>query len=113
MTKGRSSTSRSAALSPMVCRSRPRLLLQFGLLPNCEVFRRRVIWLLVEKELLAEEFAIKLLGWKHSGFSIDNSVRILDREAQTNLAEYISRPPISLKKIHYEPFKGRVLFQTK
>ena len=84
-----------------------------GLGAMVEVFRRRVIRLLVEKELLAEEFAIKLLGWKHSGFSIDNSVRILDREAQTNLAEYISRPPISLKKIHYEPFKGRVLFQTK
>ena len=64
-------------------------------------------------DLLAEDFAIKLLGWKHSGFSIDNSVRILDREAQTNLEEYISRPPISPKKIHFEPFKGRVLFDTK
>ena len=68
--------------------------------------------MLVEKELLDEDFAIKLLGWKHSGFSIDNSVGILDREAQINLAEYISRPPISLNKIHYEPFKGRVLFRT-
>jgi len=84
-----------------------------GLDTMVEVFRRRVVWLLVEKELLDEDFAIKLLGWKHSGFSIDNSVRILDREAQTNLAEYISRPPISLKKIRYEPFKGRVLFHTK
>ena len=67
---------------------------------------------MVEKELLAEDFAIRLLGWKHSGFSVDNSVRILDREAQINLAEYISRPPISLKKMRYEPFKGRVLFHT-
>jgi hypothetical protein len=48
-----------------------------------------------------------------SGFSIDNSVRILDESAQESLAEYIARPPISLKKIHYEPFKGRVLFHTK
>jgi len=48
-----------------------------------------------------------------SGFSVDNSVRILDRKAQINLAEYISRLPMSLKKIHYEPFKGRVLFHTK
>ena len=31
-----------------------------------EVFRRRVVWLLVEKELLDEDFAIKLLSWKHS-----------------------------------------------
>ncbi|HSH30544.1 MAG TPA: hypothetical protein VK971_11595, partial [Thiohalobacter sp.] len=47
------------------------------------------------------------------GFSIDNSVRILDESSQESLAEYIARPPISLKKIHYEPFKGRVLFHTK
>ena len=26
--------------------------------------------------------------------------------------EYVSRPVISLKKIRYEPFKGRVLFHT-
>ena len=54
--------------------------------------RRHVVWLLVDKELLDEDFAIKLLGWQHSGFSIDNSMGILYREAQTNLAEYISRP---------------------
>ena len=46
------------------------------------------------------------------GFSQDNSVRILDEPAQESLAEYIARPPISLKKIRYEPFKGRVLFHT-
>ena len=46
------------------------------------------------------------------GFSIDNSVRIFDERSQEKLAQYISRPAISLKKIHYEPFKGRVLFHT-
>jgi len=33
-----------------------------GLDAMVEVFRRRVVWLLVEKELLDEDFAIKLLG---------------------------------------------------
>ena len=42
-----------------------------------------------------------------------NSVRILDESSQESLAEYIARPPISLKKIRYEPFKGKVLFHTK
>jgi hypothetical protein len=83
-----------------------------GLDSMAEVFRRRVIKLLVERELLNENFAQNLLSWRHSGFSIDNSVRILDESAQENLAEYIARPPISLKKIRYEPFKGRVLFHT-
>jgi hypothetical protein len=71
-----------------------------------------VITLFIERELLNPDIARNLLSWRHSGFSIDNSVRILDGPAQENLAEYIARPPISLKKIRYEPFKGRVLFHT-
>ena len=77
-----------------------------------EVFRRRVIALLVELKLLDDQFACNLMSWKHSGFSIDNSVRIMDQETQERLSEYIARPPISLKKIRYKPFKGRVLFHT-
>ena len=83
-----------------------------GLQSMTELFRRRVIKLLVQRELLNDDFARNLLSWKHSGFSIDNSVRILDQSSQESLAEYIARPPISLKKIRYEPFKGRVLFHT-
>jgi len=69
--------------------------------------------LLVEKKLLAEDFAQNLLSWKNSGFSIDNSVRLTDAKSKESLAEYIARPPLSLKKIRYEPFKGKVLFHTK
>ncbi len=58
-----------------------------------EVFRRRVIWLLVEKELLSEEFARNLLSWRNSGFSISNSVKIADTRSRESLAQYISRPP--------------------
>ena len=83
-----------------------------GLRSMIEVFRCRVITLLVQHELLNEAFAWNLLSWKHSGFSIDNSVRILDESSQESLVEYIARPPIPLKKIRYEPFKGRVLFHT-
>jgi hypothetical protein len=46
-------------------------------------------------------------------FSIDNSVQILTDKARINLSEYISRAPVSLNKLHYEPFKGRVLFHTQ
>ncbi len=77
-----------------------------------EVFRRRVLALLVDRKVLNDLFARNLMSWKHSGFSIDNSVRILDHNTQESLSEYIARPPISLKKIRYEPFKGRVLFHT-
>ena len=58
-----------------------------GLQSMAELFRRRVIQLLVGGELLNEDFARNLLSWKHSGFSIDNSVRILDESFQESLAE--------------------------
>ncbi len=77
-----------------------------------EVFRRRVLALLVDRKVLDDQFARNLMSWKHSGFSIDNSVRILDHNTQESLSEYIARSPISLKKIRYEPFKERVLFHT-
>lgn len=77
-----------------------------------EYFRRTVLRFFTEKKLLTEQLARNLLSWKHSGFSIDNSVRILDERSRENLAQYMARPPISLKKIRYEGFKGRVLFHT-
>lgn len=42
-----------------------------GLDQMTEVFRRRLIWLLVEKGLLSEEFARDLLSWRNSGFGYE------------------------------------------
>jgi len=68
-----------------------------------EVFRRRLIALLLDRKLLDDQFACNLMSWKHCGFSIDNSVRLMDQETKASLSEYIASPPISLKKIRYEP----------
>ena len=51
-----------------------------------EVFRRQVIKFLLDRKLLNKDFAQNLLSWHHSGFSIDNSVRILDEKSQESLA---------------------------
>jgi hypothetical protein len=79
-----------------------------------ELFRRLVIKHFQEKKLINDEFARNLLSWKNSGFSIDNSVIIYgsDYKAKESLAQYIARCPISLEKIKYEPFHGKVLFKT-
>jgi len=80
-----------------------------------EVFRKRVVQLFVEKGLLQKSFAMKLLGWKHSGFSVDNSVEIpaASQKARVNLSQYIIRHPVSLKKIMYIKEKANVLYHTK
>ncbi len=41
---------------------------------------------LVEDEAITEEFAHRLLSWKHSGFSVDNTVGVAANDSQ-------GRPP--------------------
>ena len=74
-----------------------------------------MIQLFVEKGLLQKSFAMKLLCWKHSGFSVDNSVQIpaASQKARVNLSQYIIRHPVSLKKIMYIKEKANVLYHTK
>jgi len=80
-----------------------------------ECFRRRVVEYFVEKGLINKDFARKLLAWKHSGFSVDNSVLIAaeDHKAREALSEYISRHPVSLRKIIYVPAQGKIIYRTK
>ena len=60
-----------------------------------EVFRRRVIKLFVDRGLLDRRFALKMLSWKHSGFSVDASVSIpvSSKKAPVNLSQYIIGHP--------------------
>jgi phage pi2 protein 07 len=69
----------------------------------------------VYKGLLESSFARKLLSWKHSGFSVDNSMKIpaTSKNARINLSQYIIRHPVSLQKILYVRSKGTVIYKTK
>ncbi len=98
-----------------------------------ECFRRRVIRFFLDRELITEDFVTNmdvgnvcevrddesipsnLLSWKNSGFSIDAKLRLYgsDDKTRESIAQYLVRPPLSLSKIKYEPFKGKVLFKTK
>lgn len=80
-----------------------------------EAFRRAVVQLFVKNELLNKEFAQQFLNWKHSGFSVDNSVFLSanDDKGRESLCQYITRHPVSMQKITYEPFKRNLLYHTK
>jgi len=84
-----------------------------------EVFRRRVIKLFVDRGLLDRRFALKILSWKHSGFSVDASVSIpaSSKKARVNLSQYIIRHPAiltdCLQKILYVCSNGTVIYKTK
>ena len=83
--------------------------------PMTEYFRKRVIQYFLKTERINQNMARNLLSWKHSGFSIDNSVMLYvnDDKAKEALAQYMARYSVSLEKIVYEPVKGKVLFHTK
>ena len=80
-----------------------------------ETFRKAVINLFVKKELLNKEFVEQVLSWKHSGFSVDNSIFLFphDDNARERLCQYIVRHPVSLQKITYESTKKKVFYHTK
>jgi hypothetical protein len=69
-----------------------------------ENFRRVVIRFFLKKELITAHLATSLINWKHSGFSVDHSIRVpaFSIKAREALSQYIARPPLSLKKISIE-----------
>ena len=48
------------------------------------------------------DFARKILGWQHSGFSIESGTRILDQPTRKALCQYLVRAPLSLKHIRWD-----------
>ena len=58
-----------------------------------ECFRQLAVNHFKDTGLLAEKMARNLLSWKHIGFNINNSIRIMghDNKAREALAQYIAR----------------------
>jgi len=80
-----------------------------------EGFRRAVLALLVAKGAVSEDLRCKLLGWRYSGFSVHNQVRVggEDAEGRKKLAGYMLRAPMSLEKMHYDVATGSVIYRSK
>ena len=69
--------------------------------PLEELFRAKVINLLVEEKLLPPERVQVLYSWKHSGFTVHAGDRVAP-EAKADLedlAQYILRNPFSVEKM--------------
>jgi len=83
--------------------------------PLEQLFRVRVIQMLVEEELLAPEMARKLLGWKHSGFSVHNGkpLRRDDADGLERVAQYIIRNPFSEQKMVYNAENATVIYRSR
>jgi len=84
--------------------------------PLAELFRHRFLALLRQEKLISERKLRQLLGWTHSGFSLDageKPVASSDVEGRKRLAEYLLRAPFSLEKITWNESTGKVIYRSK
>ena len=84
--------------------------------PLAELFRHRFIETLLREKLISAKKARQLLGWKHSGFSLDageKPVASHDVEGRRRLAEYLLRAPFSLEKITWKKETAAVIYRSK
>ena len=86
----------------------PEALLEGG-------FRRAVLDFLVRERAISEELRGRMLGWRYSGFSVHNGVRVAaeDPEGRKKLAGYMLRAPMSLEKMNYDTASGTVIYRPK
>jgi hypothetical protein len=56
-----------------------------------------------------------MLAWRHSGFSVHNSVRVRahDADGRKKLAQCMLRAPFSLEKMSYDPNSGTVIYRSR
>ncbi len=86
----------------------PRKLLEVS-------FRKAVLDLLCREGLVSDLLAQRMLAWRHTGFSVHNSVRVHARDpaGRRRLAQYMLRAPFSLEKMSYEPVSGIVIYRSR
>jgi ribosomal protein S27E len=93
----------------------------FYVSPHCdtksleELFRNKVIHLLIKEGLLAQELGLKMLQWKNSGFSVykGSSIHRNDSHSLEHLCQYIIRNTFSEDKMTYNPGSATVLYKSR
>jgi len=80
-----------------------------------ELFRHKVLSLLRRRGLLSEERIELLLSWRRSGFSVHNRVYAHPGEGREfeALVRYMSRSPVSLKRLRFVPGAKEVVYTRK
>ena len=79
------------------------------------LFRHKVFSLLRKAGLIDEERIALLLSWKHSGFSVHNSVSVQpdDAGATERLVRYLMRAPVSQERLEIDPDLEQVRLRPK
>jgi hypothetical protein len=78
------------------------------------LFRERRLARLVEKHAISQELAAKLLAWRHPGFSarVGEPIAANDAQAIEDMAGYVTRAPLSLKRLVYIDGRQAVIYRA-
>ncbi len=80
-----------------------------------KLFRERLLARLIERHAISEDLARKLLKWRHPGFSahIGEPIPFEDKKAIEDVASYLVKAPLSLKKLVYLDGQKAVVYRSK
>jgi hypothetical protein len=78
------------------------------------LFAKRVLELLVRRKRLSTRLRDAMLGWEHSGFSVDGSVKVAvgDYGRLRRLVRYLARPAVSVERVTYDRSSGTVTVRS-
>lgn len=79
------------------------------------LFRQRLLDRLVAKKAISEQLVRKLLAWRYPGFSshVGTPIPYQDKRTLEDVACYLVRSPLSLKKLVYLDGQQAVLYRSK
>ena len=82
--------------------------------PFLKLWEQAVFDLLLGEGNITEEIVASIRGWRHSGFSVDQSVRVEtgDTDGLRKLIEYFLRCPFSQARMIEVTAEGKVLYKT-
>ena len=83
--------------------------------PLEDMFRASVFKMLKEEGKIGDDLINRLMGWRHSGFSVHNGVRVRrdDEQGREALAQYIIRNTFSVEKLTYTNETATVIYRSK
>jgi ribosomal protein S27E len=76
-----------------------------------QMFAREVFALLLREELISEALVEKIMGWRHSGFSVHSQVRAETREEAERVGKYMIRPLLSLERLSFDEKEGTLTYR--
>jgi hypothetical protein len=78
------------------------------------LFRQALLERLVSKHAISEELQARLLAWRHPGFSthVGEPIPPTDTRAIEDMASYVVRNPVSLKRLVYVDGEQAVIYRA-